>query len=165
MTETIYSKIFEFSLSSENLEKILALMKEKRPFDKNKELPEKFYLVYCNCSDRSLEDNPCDGYTSEFYPGIIFVDPDGRADTNSVVSHELVHILQDYKYCVFYDEFDESYKQRWFEEMAFSLEKNVLEIIKNVQFIELDVESGYIEDFLLEKFICKDFPEEMEEFN
>lgn len=159
MTDTIYSGLFKIHIPKKTVENILDKMKEKRDFTKTKEIPKEIYLIYCNCSDRSLEDSPCDGYISEIYPDVIFVDPESRKTTSNVIAHELIHILQNYKYVTFKDDFEDSYRERWFEEMAFSLQDEIEKILKGkIKYEKVSDNHDEIEDFLI-SIMKDDFPD------
>ena len=150
MTETVYSGLFKVHIPKKTVANILEKMKEKRDFTKLKEIPKDIYLIYCNCSDRSLEDSPCDGYITEFYPDVIFVDPESRKETSTVIAHELIHIFQNYKYVTFKDEFEDSYRERWFEEMAFSLQDEIEKILKGkIKYEKISEDHDEIDNYLI----------------
>lgn len=144
--DEIYSSIHKLNIPTKDFEKILDLMQKEKEFEFSKPIPEEIFIISCNCSDRSIEDNPADGYISEVYPNIIFADPESRPDFFEIIAHELIHILQDTKYFKFKDMYEDTYRERWFEEMAFKLENQVKKYIsaKNLELItdnEIEIEN------------------------
>jgi hypothetical protein len=151
MTENHYSALFKVHIPKEIETKILELMEQEREFNrKKKDIPDTLYLVHCNCSDRSIECNPCDGYVSDFYPNVIFVDPESRKELMSIFAHELIHIYQEYRYIIFNDEYEDNYRERWFEKMSFSLQDKVREILDDNIVLEcIEKDDDAIDDFLV----------------
>ena len=153
MRETIYSSVHNLVITQQGIDKILNLLNNERQFELHKDIPKDLFVIYCDCSNRSIEDDPCDGFTMKEYSNIIFVDPEGRADTMEVIAHELIHIIQHKCYFMFDDEYEETYRQRWWETMAFKLEKEVATILKksgNLKFMtdnELEVEDIMLSNF------------------
>ena len=153
MRETIYSSVHNLKITNKGLDKILNIVNSEKVFEKREEIPTEILVIYCDCSNRSLEDDPCDGFTMKEYPNIIFVDPNGRADTMEVIAHELIHIIQEKKYFLFNDEYEEAYRQRWWEKMAFKLEKEVLKVLKTSGTLELITNDEVeIEDIMISNF-------------
>lgn len=165
-TETTYHSLSKINIPQKILHNILKLMSDIRSFDFEKELPETIHLIYCDCSDRSIEDDPCDGYTCEFYPHTIFVDPESRYKELDIISHELVHIFQKYRYLIFKDEYEDKYRDRWFEDMAFKLEPEIGKLLKDTYTIELITDNTEeIEEFLTEIMVVDEIDfDDLEDF-
>lgn len=165
-TKTTYHSLSKINIPQKIFTEILKLMSDIRPFDFEKELPETIHLIYCDCSDRSIEDDPCDGYTCEFYPNTIFVDPESRYKELDIISHELVHILQKYRYLIFKDEYEDKYRDRWFEDMAFKLELEIGKLLRNTYTIELITDNTEeIEEFLTEIMVVDEINfDDLEDF-
>lgn len=158
MIDTVYTRVRKLTIPIKAQERILHIMRENREFEKNKEVPKELHVVYCNCSDCSIDDHPCDGYVmDDWYPNIIFVDEESRANTEIVLAHELIHIFQKMKYFLWKDEFEEAYKDRWFEKQAFDLAKDVSDIIKKYCVME-EICEGHeeTENFLEEHAVIED---------
>lgn len=145
----MYSGLYKLKLSKNNIEKILNLMSKERSFDFEKNLPEDIYVVSCNCSDTSIDDAPCDGFIDKEYGDIIFADPDStHGSFHQIIAHELIHILQNYRYFKFKDEYEDPYRERWFEQMAFNLQSQVEKLITKKNLIKITDNELDIEDFL-----------------
>lgn len=158
MIDTEYSKLFKLKIPEDILIKILNLMEKEKPLDFKKDFPEEIHIIHCNCSDKSLENNPADGYTADCYPNIIFLDPDGQQDVEETLAHELIHILQPLVYFIWKDEYDDAYRDRWFEDMAFKLEVDACKILKGNYELE-EILSGHyaIENYLINHMADIDF--------